>query len=111
MFARNGQPVSILGDYLEACGVNGVFATPQELADAAEATAGAVYSAYLDWEINKEGIKVRGMKNFPPVLDEAGTPTGEFQAFVNHPTLKNEDGSPKRLWANLRITNFISPRS
>jgi hypothetical protein len=103
---------SQLGDYLKACGVTGrVSGNPQELADAAEQTAGQVYEAVLDWRLYAKGANadgtdliIDGMENFPK--DEQGN----YVPFINHPTMTNEDGSPKRLWANLTINRFI-PRS
>jgi len=107
VFQRNGTNVSQLGDYLKACGVTGTFTSPQELADAAEITAGQVYQAELDWRAYKDNgkVNVEGMVNFPIGED------GERQSWVPHPTEKNEDGTPKRVFANLYIRNFIIPQA
>ncbi len=107
VFQRDGQNVSMLGDYLRACGVQGVFASAQDLADAVELTAGTTYQARLDWSIYKDGgkIKLDGMKNFP--VDPA---TGEYQSWIEHPTETEERNGElvaKRVYANLRITDFI----
>jgi hypothetical protein len=106
-YLRKGQTVSQLGDYLKACGVSGIFTTPQDLADAVELTAGTVWQGELDWRIYKDGISIEGMEKFPPVLDEEGKATGTFQPWVNSPIQKNPDGSPKRLFANLYVRNFL----
>lgn len=103
-FKRNGQTVSQIGDYLNACGISGVFATPQQLADAIETTANLTFQAELDWRAYADNgaVNIEGMSNFPRLED------GSYQGWVEHPTAKNEDGSPKRVWANLFIRNFIS---
>jgi hypothetical protein len=108
-FKRDGVTVSQIGDYLKACGVGGVFTTPQELADAIESTAGLTYQAELDWQLFKRGagengadLNIEGMQNFPKDAD------GQPQPWVNHSTEVNDDGSPKRMWANLYIRNFVS---
>jgi len=104
VYQRDGVNVSQIGDYLKACGVTGVFATPQDLANAIEQTANLPFRAYLDWEArSKDGsVSVKGMVNFPKLED------GSFQPFVEHPTEKQDDGSAKRVWANLVIKNFVA---
>lgn len=96
--------VSQIGDYLKACGVTGVFQTAQDLANAIESTANLPFRAYLDWEAGRKGtpVFVKGMTNFPKNED------GTYQPFVLHPTEKNDDGEPKRVWANLVIKNFVA---
>jgi hypothetical protein len=103
-FKRDGITVSQIGDYLKACGVTGVFTTPQELADAVELTAGLAYQAELDWRAYgaNGAINIEGMDKFPLAAD------GTRQSWVPHPTETNEDGSPKRVFANLFVRNFIA---
>lgn len=105
VYKRDGQNVSQIGDYLKAVGVTGVFATPQDLADAVELTAGATYQAELDWRAYGANglVDIEGQSNFP--VDPV---SGERQSWVAHPTEKNEDGTPKRVFANLFIRNFIA---
>lgn len=43
------------------------------------------------------------MKNFPKNAD------GSYQSWVEDPTEKNEDGSSKRLLANLYVRNYLGP--
>lgn len=100
-YKRNDQIVSQLGDYLNACGVQGKFKSPQALADAAESTANAVFQAELDWRGYKDGFEIEGMTNFPKNED------GTYQSWVNHPTAKDADGKPVRVFANLYIRNFL----
>lgn len=103
-FQRDGKTVSQLGDYLKACGITGAFKSPQELADAAEQTAGLTYQAELDWRVynGKTGFKVEGMVNFPKQED------GSYQSWVIDPNDTDDAGEPKRLRANLYIRNFIA---
>ena len=95
---------SQLGDYLKATGRAGALSgDPQEAANAVEETANRTFEAELDWALfhKPSGLKIEGMQNFPsdgnggrlPYID---SPTGE----------KNEDGSTKRVWANLYIRRF-----
>jgi len=102
-FERAGKTVSQLGDFLRAVGVSGTYNDPQEQANAAEQTANRTFKAYLDWEVNKDGFEVKGMRNFPK--NENGN--GGYRPWVEHPTLKGTDGEPLRLRANIVITRFI----
>lgn len=106
VYKRNGQNVSQLGDYLLACGVTGDFKSPQDLADAAEATANLTYQAELDWRAYKDNgaVNIEGMTNFPKLED------GTYQGWVEHPSAKEERNGeqvPVRVYANLFIRNFI----
>lgn len=101
VYKRNGENVSQLGDYLNACGIKGVFKTPQDLADAAEATANVTFQAELDWRGFKDGFEIEGMTNFPKNED------GTYQGWVDHPTAKDAEGRAVRVFANLYIRNFI----
>lgn len=113
-YMRKGKPVSKIGDYLRACGVSGVsLSTRQEIADAIEQTANTIYEAFLDWRLYAKGhapvtdlnpngaLELRGMDNFPK--DAEGNPV----PYVNSQIEKNEDGTPKRLRANLEIAFFL----
>lgn len=102
VFQRDGQPVSMLGDYLISNGVRIAIKSEQDLADAVEATAGRIYSVDLDWlaEDYATGFKLKGMEQFPKLAD------GSYQSWVNHPTDKDENGNPKRVRAYLNIVRF-----
>jgi len=100
---NSGKMVSQFGDYLRACGRTGALpGDPQVLADAVAATAGTIYEVDLDWKAynSATGMEVRGMDKFP-VVD------GVRQSWIEDPGDIQEDGSPKRLRANLEVKNFI----
>lgn len=104
-YERSGGKVSQFGDYLRACGRKGALpGTPQELADAVAATAGQTYSVDIDWKAYNgvTGMEVKGMQNFP--TDEEGEP----QSWIEDPQDVDENGTPKRLRANLEIRRFLS---
>lgn len=107
VYQRNGKNVSQLGDYLKACGVSGIFNTPQDLANAAEQTANLTFEADLDWRAyHKSGFQLEGMEKFPRRED------GTYQPWVDVTdaqgnVLLAEDGRPVRAFANLYIRNFI----
>jgi hypothetical protein len=121
-FQRGGTIVSQLGDYLKACGQSGkVSGDPTDQANAAEATAGQVYEANLNWRLWKKGegrtidgdgnvtptgdpLVIEGMENFP------SDGNGGHVPYVESLTQVNEYGEPKRLWAELTIDSFV-PRS
>jgi hypothetical protein len=110
-FDRSGQQVSQLGDYLISCGVRAKLTNEQEMADAVEATAGALYEAKLDWRAyNKNtGFSLEGMQRFPKLED------GSYQSWVSDPndyevdetgqikTDKSGNKINKRVRANLMI--------
>lgn len=98
---KSGRTVSGIGNYLAANGVKGTLADEQAIADAVESTAGRTFQAIIDWKANRNGFEVKGMENFP--LNEDGT----YQSWVDHPTEKDENGGPKRVFANLEIAYFI----
>ena len=101
-FKRDGVTVSQVGDYLRACGFKGTLADEQEIADAVESTAGAIYEANLDWRAYyKDGFSLQGMQRFPRLAD------GSYQSWVEHPTEKDENGNPVRVRANLIIDRFV----
>lgn len=111
-FQRDGTVVSQLGDYLLACGLSGkVGGTAQEQADAAEATAGSVYEANLNWRLyekagNEDGTDriIEGMENFPQ------NDAGEYVPYVLSKKQVDEKGEPKKIWANIVIDSFV-PRT
>jgi hypothetical protein len=91
-FSRSGKTVSQMGDYLRACGIKQRLASPQELANAVEATANQMYQAVLDWRAyDKEtGFSLEGMERFP--LNDKG----EHLPYVEVPgtTWVDEAGNP-----------------
>ncbi len=102
-FERNGQTVSMVGDYLIANGIRQTLADEQEVANAVESTSNRTYEVELDWlaEDWASGFKVKGMQNFPKLAD------GSYQSWVNHPTeIDSETGNPKRVRAYLNIVRF-----
>lgn len=103
-FSRAGKTASQLGDYLRACGVSGVFKTPQEQAEAVEQTAGRVYKIELDWRAYNKNTKfqVEGMHRFP------SNGNGGYLPYFIDPTEKDEKGNPLRLRANLTVKRYIA---
>lgn len=104
-YVRNGKSTSQLAEYLKACGqVGSVPADPQGQADLVEQTASATFEAQLDWEAYEKstGRQLSGMKNFPK--NDDGEPVPYFYSEVD----KDEFGQPKRVYANLRIKDFIA---
>jgi hypothetical protein len=102
---KSGRTVSGIGNYLAAHGVKGVLADEQALADAVEATAGRTYEAIIDWNARRNGFELKGMENFPKNED------GTYQSWVNHPDEKDEEGNPRRVFANLEIVYFIPAKN
>ena len=110
-FDRNGATVSMIGDYLRACGFPAnLSGDPQEAADAVEQTAELTYEAELDWELYAAGhgpdgtvLSIKGMRNFP--MDDEGFRThvvpSQFQ-------VDEETGEPVMLTGRLRIRRFYS---
>jgi hypothetical protein len=100
---KDGATKSQVGDYLRAFGKRDRLTTEQEVSDAVESTANLTYKVFLDWEANhsKTRFRVKGMSNFPKLAD------GSFQQWVEHPSEKNEDGTPLRLRANLVVSRYI----
>lgn len=103
VYNRGDKRVSQIGDYLRATGFKGTLSDEQAQADAVEATANKTYEAILDWRVYETatGYSLEGMTRFPKNED------GTYQSWVNSPTQKNEDGTPKKLRANLFVKNFI----
>lgn len=107
VYQRKGKSVSQLGDYLLACGVEGtVPGDPQAQADLVEQTAGATFEAGVDWRAyNKAtGQSTEGMENFP------ADGKGGHLPYLLSETEVDEEGNPKKIWANVEITYFV-PRS
>ena len=50
------------------------------------------------------GVETDGMENFP------SDGNGGFLPYILSATEKDEDGNPKRIWANLQIVYFV-PRA
>lgn len=103
-FERSGARVSQVGDYLRACGRRGSLpGDPQAIADAVAATAGTTYQVDIDWKAyNKTtGFSVVGMNNFPKTAD------GKPQPWVEDPGDTDENGSPKRLRANIEVKRYV----
>lgn len=98
---KSGRTVSGIGNYLISNGVKAVLADEQALADAVESTSGRIYEALIDWKAQRNGFEVKGMENFPKNED------GTYQSYVNHPTEVDEEGKPRRVFANLEIVYFI----
>ena len=85
---RDGVSESQLGRYLKACGNNTqVSGSPQEQADAAEATANQLITIDVDWlaRYGSSNFELKGMKNFP------SDGNGGFTRFVK---LDGKDGRP-----------------
>lgn len=99
---RDGKVVSQIGDYLAANGVKAVLKDEQAIADAVESTANRTYEVDIDWRANRNGFEVKGMENFPK------NPDGSYQSWVSHPTEKAEDGTPKRVFANLEVVRYVA---
>lgn len=101
-FERNKQMVSQVGDYLRACGFKGILSDEQAIADAVEATAGAIYEAKLDWAAynKRTGWKLEGMEKFPKNED------GTYQPWVIDPSevgKTDDEGRQLRVFANVVI--------
>ena len=101
-FDRDGVKVSQVGDYLKSCGVGGNLRDEQAIADAVEATAGAIYEAKLDWRAynKRTGWSLEGMERFPRNTD------GTYQSWAIDPSetgKTDENGRPLRVMANLTI--------
>jgi hypothetical protein len=104
VYQRKGKAASQLGDYLKAVGVSGtVPGDPQGQADLVESTAGALFEASLDWRAydKSTGRSVEGMENFP------ADSNGGHLPYLLSETETDEEGNPKKIWANVEITFFI----
>lgn len=102
-FKRDGKTVSQAGDFLRACGYQGVISDEQELADAIADQAGRLLQVELDWRAynGKTGLSVEGMSNFPKLAN------GDYQSWLEDPNDVDEKGNAKRVPARLYIRRFI----
>lgn len=104
VYARKGKQASQLGDYLKACGVTGVVpGDPQAQADLVESTAGMSFEAGLDWRAydKSTGSSVEGMENFP------ADGQGGYLPYILSEAELDDEGNPKRIWANVEIVYFV----
>jgi hypothetical protein len=104
VYQRKGKPASQLGDYLKAVGIAGtVPGDAQAQADLVESTAGATFEAGLDWRAYDRGTgrSVEGMENFP------SDGRGGYLPYLLSETEVDEEGNPKKIWANVEVTFFI----
>jgi len=101
---RDGVIMSQISQYLQACGFKGACpGDPSGLVDAIRQTAGTTYKVYGDWRAynKRTGQEIKGMKNFPLL------PNGEHQAWVDDEEDLDEQGRPKRIWANFEVRRFL----
>lgn len=110
-FKRGAATVSQLGDYLRAAGSQARPRTPQEQADAVEATAGTLLSVDIDWEAYDKETKwtLKGMEKFPKL------PSGGHDIWVTVPDPENptqpmrgEDGEVRKIRARARVDRYVS---
>lgn len=105
-FRRDNKVVSQVGDYLRACGFNGVLGNEQQIADAVETTVGAVYQAKIDWRAynTKTGFQLQGMERFPKLTDGTG-----YQSWIEDPTpgAVDENGAKYKVRANIVVDRFL----
>lgn len=97
------RTVSQLSDFLKAAGYQGVVpGDAQSQANLVESMAGKPFEALLDWRAYNPDTKaeIKGMENFPS--DGAG---GNLP-YVLSDTQTDDQGNPKRIWANLEIVRF-----
>jgi hypothetical protein len=107
VYQRKGRPASQLADYLKAVGHEGVVpGDAQQQADLVEQTAGSTFEAVLDWRAYDKGTgrSVEGMTNFP------ADGKGGHVPYLLSETETDENGEPKKIWANVEIKFFV-PRS
>lgn len=97
------QTVSQLSDYLKASGYTGVVpGDAQQQADLVEMQAGKTFEALLDWRAwdPSNQREIAGMENFPSDGNGGNLP------YVLSDTQTDDEGNPKRIWANLEIVRF-----
>lgn len=102
---KSGQTrtVSQLSDYLKAAGYTGtVPGDAQEQANLVESMAGKTFDALLDWRAYdpSTGTETSGMENFP------SDGQGGHVPYLLSETQTDEQGNPKKIWANLEIVRF-----
>lgn len=97
------RTVSQLSDFLKACGYNGVVPSDaQSQADLVEQQAGKSFEALLDWRAwdPSAGREISGQENFPSDGNGGNLP------YVLSETVTDDEGNPKKVWANLEIVRF-----
>lgn len=104
---RSGKSatVSQLSDFLKAAGYTGsVPGDAQSQADLVEQQAGKPFEALLDWRAYDPSTakEIKGMQNFP------SDGNGGYVPYLLSETQTDDDGKPKRIWANLEIVRFSS---
>jgi hypothetical protein len=114
-FDRAGKPASQVADYLRACGWRGTIGSPDDAANAVEATAGCTFRAKVDWRAyNKRNpsFVVQGMEKFPKRADGSYQPwvidpaemDVEASKKAGHPIGKQDENNRElRVYANLEI--------
>lgn len=98
------KTVSQLSDFLRAAGHEGVVpGESQEQANLVEQYASKTFDALLDWRAYDPatGKEVAGMENFP--VDEKN---GGYKPYLESDTQVDDQGKPKKIWANLEIVRF-----
>ena len=97
------QTVSQLSDFLKAVGYIGVVPSDaQSQADLVEQQASKTFDALLDWRAWDPTTKteVSGMENFP------SDGNGGYLPYLLSATETDDEGNPKKIWANLEIVRF-----
>ena len=102
---RDGKTntVSQLSDFLKAVGYLGtVPGDAQTQADLVEQHAGKPFDALVDWRAWDPSTQqeISGMENFP------SDGNGGHLPYVLSETQTDDEGNPKRIWANLEIVRF-----
>lgn len=102
---RSGKSVTVsqLSDYLKAAGFTGVVpGDEQSQADLVEQQAGSTFDALLDWRAWDPSTQkeVKGMENFP------SDGNGGYIPYLLSESQTDDEGNPKRIWANLEIVRF-----
>ena len=101
--AGRSVTVSQLSDFLKAAGYSGVVpGDAQSQADLVESMAGKSFEALLDWRAWDPAAQreISGMENFPT------DGNGGYQPYVFSDTETDDEGKPKRIWANIEIVRF-----
>ena len=97
------KTVSQLSDFLRAVGYTGtVPGDAQGQADLVEMQAGKTFDAQLDWVAYDPSTQreVAGMENFP------SDGNGGYVPYLLSESQTDDQGNPKKIWANLTIRNF-----
>jgi hypothetical protein len=106
-----GKPVSQIGRFLKACGINQeVGGSPQQTADAVEQTANTIIQVDIDWLINsrEHNFTLKGMKNFPVNEDGSHSRFVTLDGTNGRPSVTDPStGKPVTLRAFLEVTRFV----